>query len=158
MGNWADACKISRGKLSIFHFPFFILFLILVGCNPVAKFSVVEAGAPVLDGLSALSGSVVVENDGRRTLTIENATVTVRYRDRELGRARLLMPIEMGPGVNEVSYRMALEGLSLTSMTTLATRMDAVTVDIEGWIRLGRRSKKIAMRGVEATRIMGIIF
>ncbi len=136
----------------------FVFLLVVVGCNPVAKFAVVEAPTPVLDGLSGLHGSAVVENGGGRALTVENAVFTVRYRDRELGRARLVLPIEIAPGVNEVSYEMALEGLSLTSMTTLATRMEAVTVDIDGRVRWGRRSKKIELRGVEATRIMGIIF
>ncbi len=135
----------------------------LTGCNPAAKFAVVEAGVPVLNGLTSLHGRAVVENGGARALTIENAVVTVRYRGRELGRARLLLPVEIPPGgESEVRYDLAFEGVSLASVQTLASHMmsnpDAVTVDLDGWIRRGRMRKKIELRGVEATRLMGIFF
>ncbi len=134
----------------------------LTGCNPAADFAVTEAGMPTLNGLSSLHGSATVENDGRSTLTIENATFTVRYRDRELCKARLLLPVEVPPGGARVRYDLALEGLTLASIQTLQSRIlsnpDAITVDLDGWIRWGRWRKKIELRGVEATRIMGIIF
>ncbi len=134
----------------------------LAGCNPAAKFAVVEAGTPTLHGLSSLHGRAVVENTGARALTVENAVVTVRYRDRELGRARIMLPVVIPPGATEVRYDLALEGVTLAGMQTLQSRImsnpGAVTVDLDGWIRWGRLRKKIELRDVEATRLMGIIF
>ncbi len=138
----------------------FVLLLVVVGCNPVAKLAVVEASVPTLEGLSMVHGRAVVENDGRRTFTIREATLTVRYRDRELGRGRLVQPIEIAPGETEVTYDMVLEGVTMASVSILASRMmtnpDAITVDIEGRIGPPGRSKKIALRGVELSRLMSI--
>ncbi|MDR2883299.1 MAG: LEA type 2 family protein [Alistipes sp.] len=133
------------------------------GCSLAGKFEVLEVSTPELRGLSSLQGRAVIENRGGRTLIVDNALLTVRYRDRELGRARLTRPVEIPAGsTTDVSYEMAIEGLSLGSVQTLASRMmsnpEDITIDIDGWVHWGRMRKKIELRDVEATRLMGIIF
>lgn len=132
---------------------------VAAGCNPAAQFEVLEAPMPELRGLASLHGTAVVRNEGGRSLTVENAVITVRYRDRELGRAHLMLPVEIPAGGDaEVRYDMALEGVTIASVNTLASRMNAVTVDIDGRVRWGRWHKKIELRDVEAARLIGIIF
>jgi hypothetical protein len=138
-----------------------VLFAV-AGCNPAAKFSVKEAEMPSLNGLSSLHGKATVENAGGRDVMVENATFTVRYRDRELGSARLMLPIEIpAKGTTEIRYDFALDSVSLSSMQTIQSRIylnpDAFTVDVDGWFRWGGIRKKIEMKGVELIRIMEII-
>jgi hypothetical protein len=132
------------------------------GCNPAAKFSVIEAGMPTLNGLSSLHGKATVANGGKRDATVESMNLTVDYRGRELGTARLLLPIEIpAGGANAIRYDFALEGLSLASLQTLQSRIlvnpDAFTVDARGYVRWGGVRKKIELRDVPLVRVMGII-
>lgn len=142
---------------------FFVIVLLwgMAGCNPAARFSVVEAPVPVMNGLSSLHGRAVVANGGGRDLVVENASFVVRYRDRELGTARLMLPVEIPAGATtSVRYDLALEGVTLASLQTLQTRImanpGAFTVDADVWVVWGAFRKKIRMKGVEATRVMGI--
>ena len=135
---------------------------VVAGCNPAAKFSVVEAEMPILNGLTSLHGRATVENGGGRDFMVESAGFVVHYRDRELGTARLLLPIEIPAGeVSRVRYDFALEGLSLSSMGTLQSRImtnpDAFTVDARGYVRWGGLRKKIEMKQVPLTGVMDII-
>lgn len=134
----------------------------MAGCNPAAKFSVVEAEIPALNGLTSLHGKATVENAGTRDLMIENVTLVVRYRDRELGAARLMLPIEIPAGATTpVRYDLALENLSLSSLQTLQARIltnpAAFTVDAVGWVRWGGFRKKIEIKEVPLVRMMGIV-
>jgi hypothetical protein len=132
---------------------------VAAGCNPAEKFAIVEAPLPVLHGLTALNGRAVVENSGSRDLMIENARVTLRYRDRELTTARLLLPVAIpAHSAASVRYDLALEGLTLADMQTLSSRAlanpAAVTVDVDAWIRWGGIRRKIERRGVEAAQLI----
>jgi hypothetical protein len=134
----------------------------IAACNPATKFSVVEARMPTLHGLTALHGEATVGNASARDLMIENATFVVSYRGRELGSARLLLPVAIPAGrTTSVRYDLALEGVSLSSLQTLqsriATNPGAFTVDVDGWVRWGAMRRKIEMKDVEATRLIGII-
>ncbi len=140
-----------------------VLLAALAGCNPAAKLRLVEAGAPRIASLSSIGGRATVENGGARDVTIESALVTVSYRGRELGAARLTEPLVMPAGeTTVVDYRFALEEISLASLGTLSTRVlsnpDDVTVDVEARVRSRQRGrgKKITLRGVPVSRIIHI--
>jgi hypothetical protein len=145
-----------------------LLFGILIlfasaGCNPAAKFSVVEAGMPTLNGLASLHGTATVLNSGGRDVVVESATIVVHNRDRDLGTARLLLPIEIPPGgaATAVRYDLALGGLSLASLQAMQSRAftnpDAFTVDVKGYVRWGAVRKKIELDGVPLARLLEII-
>lgn len=134
----------------------------LAGCNPVAKIFVLEAQAPALNGLTSVHGKATVLNEGTRDFTVESATFAVRYRDRELGSARLLLPVRFPAGeVSEIRYDFALEDFSLSSLRTLQSRVmtnpELFTVDVRGWVVWGGIRKKIVLREVPLMRVMGII-
>ena len=141
---------------------FTILLCGVVGCNPAAKFSVVEAEAPTLNGLTSLHGKATIENTGTRDLMVESAGVVVKYRDRELGTARLLLPIEVPAGrTTGIRYDFALDNFTLSSLQTLQTRIftnpDAFTVSGVGWVRWGCLRKKIEIKGMSVIGLMGLI-
>jgi LEA14-like dessication related protein len=143
--------------------PALAALLAVAGCNPAANISVVEAAMPTLNGVASLHGKAVIENGGAQSLTVENATLTVKYRDRELTRARLMLPIAIpARQTTSVRYDMALDGLSPGGLQTLASRMltnpEAVTVDVEGWIRVGAVRKKIEIKEMEAARLIDNLF
>lgn len=133
------------------------------GCNPAAKIVVLEAGAPTLNGLTSLHGRATVMNEGARDITVESAVFTVGYRDRELGSARLMLPVRFtAGGVSEkIRYDFALEDFSLSSLMTLQSRVmtnpDLFTVDLRGSVVWGGIRKKIEMREVPLVRVIGII-
>lgn len=117
---------------------------------------------PTLNSLSSLHGTATVENAGGRDVMVESAVLVVRYRDRELGSARLMLPIEIPAGATtEIRYDFAFDDVSLSSMQTIQSRIftnpDAFTVDVKGWVRWGGIRKKIEMKEVSLIRIMGII-
>jgi hypothetical protein len=129
------------------------------GCNPAGNFAIVEAPMPALHGLTALNGRAVVENTGSRDLVIENARVTLRYRDRELTTARLLLPVAIpAHSATSVRYDLALDGLTLADMQTLSSRAlanpAAVTIDIDAWITWGGIRRKIERRAVGAAQLI----
>jgi hypothetical protein len=147
--------------------------LTAAACNPAEKFTVVEAAMPTLNGLSSLHGTATAMNESRKDLTIENAIIAVKYRDRQIATARLLLPIELPAdgigGIGDESgsptpirYDFALEGLTPATLMTLQTRLllnpAAFTVDLTAWARWGRIRKKIELKDVEATRLMGYFF
>ncbi len=142
----------------------YILFAILsvvvsAGCNPAGKIAVIEAEMPALYGLEALHGRAVVENGGARDLMIESARITVRYRDRELGAARLVLPVEIAAGTRaRIRYDLALEGVSMSSLGSVQTRLftnpDELTADVSAWVRVGAIRKKIELRRVPVAEII----
>lgn len=143
---------------------FFVIVLLfgLTGCDPARRFALREMEAPDLNGLSSLHGRAVVENGGSRDLMLESANVVVSYRGRELSSARLLLPVEIPAGVTTaIRYDFALDGLSLSSLQTMQSRIltnaGAFTVDVKGYVRWGRIRKKIDLKGVPLTGVMGII-
>ncbi len=134
----------------------------LAGCNPAAKIVVAEAETPVLNGLSSLHGKATVVNGGARDITIESMNIGIDYRDRELGSARLLLPIEIAAGeTNRIRYDFALDDFTLSSLRTLqsriATNPDAFTVDVHGYIKWGGVRKKIDLNRVPLAGFLGII-
>ena len=157
MDNSANAKPVSlRGLLSV------ILLLLVAGCNPAAKIVVVEAGAPALNGLSSLHGKATVANTGARGVAIESMEIAVGYRGRELGTARLLLPVEIPAGMTTaIRYDFAIEGMSLASAQTLQSRIfthiDAFTVDVYGYVRWGGIRKKIDLHRVPLAGLLGII-
>ena len=149
-------------RRSVVPVAFVFMFLAAAGCNPVEKFSVTEAAMPTLNGLSSLHGKATVENAGGRDVMLESATFVVRYRDRELGSARLLLPIEIpAGGTTRIRYDFALDNFTLSSLQTLQSRIwvnpDAFTVDVNGWVRWGGIRKKIEIKEVGIIQIMEII-
>ncbi len=137
--------------------------LLLVGCTVAPPFVVGEAEMPTMNGLRSLHGTASVTNLRRADIMVENATITIRYRGRELGSARLLLPIELPGGAETtIRYDFALEGVSPASLQTLQTRLfvnpGAFTVDVSGRVKWGGIGKKIEMKEVPLTRIMGIIY
>jgi hypothetical protein len=136
--------------------------LATVGCGLVPKFSVTEAEMPTLNGFSSLHGEATVENAGRHDIMLESGTLTVHYKERELGTARLMLPIEIPAcATTEIRYDFALEDVTLSSMQTFQSRIlmtpDAFTVDIRGWVRWSGVRKKIEIKDVSLTQVMGII-
>jgi hypothetical protein len=86
----------------------------------------------------------------------------VHYKDRSLGSARLMLPIEIpARATTPIRYDFALDGVTLSSMQTIQSRIliapDAFTVDIRGWVRWGGVRKKIEIKEVSLTQVMGII-
>ncbi len=148
-------------KNSIILF-FAVVLLAAAGCNPAEKFSVTEAGMPTLNGLSSLHGEATVENAGGRDIMVESAVFVVRYKERELGTARLLLPIEIpAGGTADIRYDFALDNFTLSSLQTLQSRIftnpDAFTVDVKSWVRWGGIRKKIEIKEVDIMQIMEII-
>jgi hypothetical protein len=136
--------------------------LATVGCGLVPKFSVTEAQMPTLNGFSSLHGEVTVENAGRHDIMVESGTLTVHYKERTLGSARLILPIEIpARATTEIRYDFALDGVMLSSMQTFQSRIliapDAFTVDIQAWVRWGGVRKKIEIKDVSLTQVMEII-
>jgi hypothetical protein len=145
-----------------FRYILFVLLLGLAGCNPAAKIHVSGAEAPILNGLSSVHGRATVVNEGARDITVESARLVVWYRDRELGSARLLLPITIpADAETAIRYDFALEGVSLASIQALAsrllTRADSFTVDVEGYVKWGAVRKKISLHGVPLAGLLGII-
>lgn len=132
------------------------------GCNPAAKFSLNEASVPTLNGLTSLHGRATLTNAGTRDFTIEGATITVKYRDRPLTTARLLLPIELPAGAESpIRYDFALDDFSLSSLRTLQSRIltnpAAFTADLKCSVRWGLLRKKIEREGVPLVEVMEII-
>lgn len=138
-----------------------ILLAALAGCNPATKLRLVEAGTPTIASIASIGGLARVENTGAKEVTIESALITVSYRGRELGAARLSEPITMpADETTTLDYRFALEDISLTSLGTLTSRLlsnpDEITVDVEARVRSrpGGKGKKISLRRVPVSRII----
>jgi hypothetical protein len=145
-----------------FRYILFVVLLGLAGCNPAAKVHISGAEVPSLNGLSSVHGRATVVNEGARDITVESARFVVWYRDRELGSARLLLPIAIpADAQTPIRYDFALEGVSLGSMQTLGsrifTRTDSFTVDVEGYVKWGAMRKKISLHRVPLTAFLGII-
>ena len=141
----------------------YILLLVgMAGCAPAIRLSVADLEAPTLNGLSSLHGRVVVENGGARDLVVENVRIVLKYRGRELGSARLMLPVEVpAESSMPVRYDLALEDFSLASLQTLLVRVpitpEEVTVDVKGWVRMGGMRKKIKIKGVTLLQIKEIM-
>lgn len=134
----------------------------LAGCSPSTKFRVVEAPPPVMTGTDAINGRAMVVNDSGRDLMVESAHIVLRYRGRELGRARLLLPVAVPVGgPTAVRYDFALEGLTAGTVRALGVRLlanpDAVTADVTARVRWGALRKNIDLKDVPATRLMALI-
>lgn len=139
-----------------------IAFSGLTGCNPAAKISVIEAATPELHGLTSLHGTATVGSTNTRDFIVESAAFVVWYRDRELGSARLLLPIAIPAGRQTyIRYDLAIEGMSLASMQTLQSRFfthsDAFTIDVYGYVKWGGIRKKIDLHRVPLAGLMGIM-
>ncbi len=137
-----------------------LLCLFLLGaCNPAAKFSVIEAGEPVFNGLKSVHGRAVVESGAGKELVVENAVLDFRYKSRELATARLMLPIEIPAGeVSRVRYDLKLESESLSNLQTLQNRIHTnpsqVSVDVTAWVRYGKMRRKIEIKDVPYTGII----
>ncbi len=145
----------------------YILLLLSVagvaGCNPAARFSVVDVETPTLDGFTSVHGRATVESRSRKDLVVESALLTVRYKDNELGAVRLMLPIEVpAESTNRIRYDLALDGVSLASLQAMQTRLmtnpGAFTLDAKVYVRWGGLRKKIAINGMALTRVMDIIY
>jgi len=132
----------------------------LAGCSPAAKFSVSSATEPTIVGdIEAVNGHATVENATGRDLTVESARIVLRYRDREVATARLLLPVEVpARGRAEVRYDLAVEGLSMAEARALGTRLltnpAALTADVTAHVRWGALRKRIDLEAVPVTRLM----
>ncbi len=138
---------------------FIIVLLLSVGCNPADKFSVVQAPVPMLNGLKSLHGKAVVESRAGRDLMLESALLTVKYKDGELGTARLMLPIELpAKEKTAVRYDLALDGLSPANLRILQTRAflnpSALTVDVKGYVRYGAMRKKLDIKNIPLSYII----
>ncbi len=142
-------------------FLFIVILFLSVGCNPADKFSVVPAGMPSMNGLRSLHGKAVVESRAGKDLMLESALLTVKYKDGELGTARLMLPVELpAKEKTAVRYDFALEGLSPANLRILQTRAllnpSALTVDVKGYVRYGKMRKKIDLKNVPMSYIIPI--
>lgn len=137
----------------------FIFVIFLVGCNPAKNFELVDVDAR-LAGLTGVRGEVVVDNSGRRDLTVERAEFTLRLAGRETARAVLVEPITVpAREVSKVDFRLRLTDVSLAALGGLrldggAEAMERVTVDVDGVAKLGGARKKIRLRRVPISEII----
>jgi hypothetical protein len=132
------------------------------GCNPMKGVRVAEVSPPEMTGSEALNGRATVVNDTRRDLVVESARVVLRYRGRELGTARLLLPVVAAAGATtRVRYDLALEGLTAGTVRTVGMRLvsnpDAVTVDVVAHIRWGAFRKRVDLRDVPAISLANLL-
>lgn len=134
-----------------------LLFLVLffAACSPAKKFNIVDVDAR-LAGLTGVRGEVVVENSGRRDLTVERAEFTLRLAGRKTATAVLVGPISVpARKVSRVDFRLRLTDVSLGAPGGL--RLDGaedVTVDVDGVARLAGGRKKIRLRNVPISQIL----
>ena len=140
-------------------FLLIIALLPMAGCNPAEKFSIVRAGMPSMNGLKSLHGKATVESSAGKDLMVESALLVVKYKERELGTARLMLPIEVpAKERSAVRYDLALEGLSPANFQILQTRIflnpSQITVDVEGYVKYGAMRKKIEIKKVPFTYII----
>ncbi len=131
----------------------------LVGCNPAGKFSIVEAGMPSMSGLRSVHGKAVVRSTAGQDLVIESADIVVRYKERELVRGRLILPIEMpSDAISRVRYDLALENTSLAKLQTLQSRAfispGQLLVDVKAWVRYGNIRRKVELKDVPVSEII----
>ena len=141
---------------------YILMFCGVAGCTVAPPFIVEQAGAPAMNGLRSLHGTATVTNLRKADIMLESATFTVRYRGRELGSARLLLPVELPGGAQTaIRYDFALEDLSPSSLQTLQTRLfinpGAFSVEVKGWVRWGCLRKKVEIEWTELSEVMGII-
>ncbi len=130
-----------------------VLLLLVVGCNPAEKFSIVPAGMPSMNGLKSLHGKATVESTAGKDLMVESAFIVVKYKERELGTARV--PAKERSAVR---YDLALDGLSPANLQILQTRIflnpSQITVDVKGFVKYGAMRKKVEIKEVPFTYII----
>ncbi len=139
-----------------------VVLWVVAGCTVAPPFIVEETGTPTMNGLRSLHGTATVTNLRKADIMVESATFTVRYRGRELGSARLLLPIELPGGARTaIRYDFALEGVSPASLQTLQSRLfvnpGAFSADLKGWVRWGCLRKKVEIEWTELSEVTGII-
>jgi hypothetical protein len=124
----------------------------LAGCNPAAKISLVDFGPQDFYGIRSVHGKALVESRAEKTLVIENATVVLRYKSRELS-TRLMLPIEIPPGERTwVRYDLKLDAVSLSDLQTVLRRMEQhseqLLVDVRAQVRYGGIRRTIEMKDI----------
>jgi hypothetical protein len=134
----------------------------LAGCNPAEKFTVTEVATPTLDGFSAIRGVATIENNSRRNLKIERVTLSLHYRDRILGSARLASPLFLPPRqTSTVEYHLVIDDFSLSSLATIASRSvsnpDRLTLQGEIWLMHGATRKKFQLKNITLEQLMNFI-
>jgi hypothetical protein len=139
-------------KLRKFLFLFFTS-VIIAGCTPATKIAIMEAGVPVVNGISSIHGKALVESRAGKTLVVEYCDLNFRYKTRELATGRLILPIEVpAGGISRVRYDVAIENSSLAKLRTLMSRMEInpeqVFVDVKAKVRYGNIRRTVEMKDV----------
>lgn len=138
-----------------------LLAALVVGCS-APKIAVENVSKPVLNGLTAVAGSVTVRSDDRRDLTIRSADVTVHYADRVLCTARLAQPIRVEGGTtSEVGYQFDIQNVDLGAALVLGGRvlqnLDRLTFDVDLRARLGCLGRRIKRKNLTFKELQGML-
>jgi LEA14-like dessication related protein len=144
--------KVKLLKLLPLFLCLFPLFTTTACTNPAEKITVVRADMPALKGLTSLQGSLTVKNDNGQAVAIENATITVYYRDKKLMETHLADAIKLPPRkTTDVTYTLVIDNLSFAALTMLPSAISSpelVTADIAAQVKYGATRKKIVMNNV----------
>lgn len=145
---------------NIFQILLFSLALACVAsCNPASGFALLDVDEPYFNGLTSVHTRALVQNDSRKDLTVENATLFFHYRNRELATARLMLPATVHAASTErVRVDLKLESGSLANLQALQRRAetnpDQLIVSVRARVCFGKMKRVVEMRDIPFSAII----